>query len=163
MFSLRRQNIPPLDLEAGVTVSGRPLPISAKFIPSTMSPVLEVQPPAFAQSEYYSLRPATEYLQALAKPCMFASWTPSSRASLLRPRSDPASSQADAHAFQVTPHGAKSCYPGERIVARRGRAMMFIALWLTGARRNYFAPCVWLRNGLFGAKPRSDAPLTGPG
>ena len=72
MFSLRRQNIPPLDLEAGVTVSGRPLPISAKFLPSTMSPVLEVQPPAFAQSEYYSVRPATEYLQALAKPCMFS-------------------------------------------------------------------------------------------
>ena len=29
----------------------------AKFIPSTMSPVLEVQPPAFAQSKYYRLRP----------------------------------------------------------------------------------------------------------
>jgi hypothetical protein len=27
---------------------------------------------------------------------------------------------------------------GKRIVARRGRSMMFIALWLTEARRNYF-------------------------
>ena len=26
----------------------------------------------------------------------------------------------------------------KRIVARRGRSMMFIVLWLTGARRNYF-------------------------
>jgi hypothetical protein len=34
--------------------------------------------------------------------------------------------------------GAKSCYPGKRIVAGLGRAMMFIVLWLTEACRNYF-------------------------
>jgi hypothetical protein len=34
--------------------------------------------------------------------------------------------------------GAKSCYPGKRIVAGQGRALMFIVLWLMGARRNYF-------------------------
>jgi hypothetical protein len=41
--------------------TGRRLPISAEFVPSIMSPVLKVQLPLFAQSEYYSLRPNPVY------------------------------------------------------------------------------------------------------
>ena len=87
-----------------------------------------------------------EQIQALAKRCMFASWTPSSRAWLLRPEkeADGGCLSADAHAFQVTPHGAKSCYPGKRMVAGRGCAVTFIILWLIEARRNYFRSSVWL-------------------
>ena len=51
-------------------------------------------------------------------------------------------------------HSAKSGYPSKRIVARRGWTTMFIALWLTGVRRNYFPPCVWLKTGFFGASRR---------
>jgi hypothetical protein len=39
--------------------------------------------------------------------------------------------------------GAKSCYPGKGIVAGQGRAMMFILLWLTEARRYLFPVIVW--------------------
>jgi hypothetical protein len=34
--------------------------------------------------------------------------------------------------------GTTACYPGKRMVAGLGRAMMFIVLWLTEVRRNYF-------------------------
>jgi hypothetical protein len=49
----------------------------------------------------------------------------------------------DAYALQVSRRGARSCYPGKRIVAGLDRAMMFIVLWLTEAHRYYFRSCVW--------------------
>ena len=35
-------------------------------------------------------------------------------------------------------HGAKPGHPGKQILAGPGRAVTFIVLWLTEARRNYF-------------------------
>jgi len=55
-----------------------------------------------------------------------------------------ASSQGRMHnAFQVSRHGAKSCRTGKLIVARRGCAMLFTALWLTDARPELFPVMIW--------------------
>jgi hypothetical protein len=46
----------------------------------------------------------------------------------------------------------------KRIVAKRGRATMFTALWLTDAHPELFPVMIWLAFGLLGAKWRSAAP-----
>jgi hypothetical protein len=56
---------------------------------------------------------------------------------------------------------AKARGDGKRIVARRGCAMMFTALWLTGARPELFPVMIWLAFGLLSAKQTSAAPSVG--
>jgi hypothetical protein len=61
-------------------------------------------------------------------------------------------------AFQMSRHGAKPGRTGKRFVTRWGRAMMFTALWLTGARSELFPVMIWLAFGLLSAKQTSAAP-----
>jgi hypothetical protein len=56
---------------------------------------------------------------------------------------------------------AKARGDGKRIVASRGCAMMFTALWLMGARPELFPVMIWLAFGLLGAKQTSAAPSAG--
>jgi len=62
-------------------------------------------------------------------------WIAASSAAMTRTRPDGLWAQAHSGAAK---EGAKPGRTGKRIVARRGCAMMFTALWLTDARRNYF-------------------------
>ena len=56
---------------------------------------------------------------------------------------------------------AKARGDSKRIVASRGCAMMFTALWLTDARPELFPVMIWLAFGLLGAKQTSAAPSAG--
>ena len=117
-----------------------------------------------------SCRPATEQIQALAKPCIFASWTSSSRASLLRPRkSHPASSPrgctcvpSDAARRKVLLSGLKDrCQAAprqdvHRFVVNRGAPELFPVTYLVKnrfTRREAQARCAFDRTAMSRHKP----------
>ncbi len=83
----------------------------------------------------------TRYRKAASadEACLLASWTlPPALRSSGQGSASGHRRCADAHAFKVSPHGAKSCCLRKRIVARLSRAVRLMVLWLPGAPRIYF-------------------------